>query len=85
MKNLSPWWAGLLQEQCDVIRKEPLSPGLRTRSIFNRVRVQKIFASQSSSSSSNNFIFRVRQKLPSSASSSLSSQPWTIGRNGMNK
>ena len=39
-----------------------LKPGLRTRSIFNRV--QEIFASPSSSSSSKNFIFRVqvRQK-----------------------
>ena len=37
-------------------------PGLRTRSIFNRVevQVQEIFASPSSSSGSKNFIFRVR-------------------------
>ena len=38
-------------------------PGLRTRSISNRVqvRIQEIFASPSSSSSSKNFICRVRQ------------------------
>ena len=52
-------------------------PGLRTRSIFNRVqvRVQKIFASPSSGSSSKNFIFRVQvpQKRLSLATSS--SQP----------
>ena len=46
----------------ELVRKESynyywLQPGLRTRSIFNRVRVHKKFASPCSSSSSLNFNF----------------------------
>ena len=63
------------------ICEKRLQPELRTRSIFNRVRVQEVFASPRLSSSSENFIFRVqvrvRQKRPSSSSCS-SLQPWTL-------
>ena len=49
------------------IKKIIRASGLQTRSIFNRVqvRVKEIFASPSSSSSSKNFIFRVRVQVRS--------------------
>ena len=47
------------------MRKLDSIPGLRTRSIFNRVqvRVQETFANTSSSSSAKIFIFRVQVRV----------------------